>query len=122
MTWVEKDHNAHPVTTPCYVQGRQPADQAAQNEVNAFSLTTKRTLPPQQMGANEGSSTPCKLSYLSVKAVKQAQNVTELQSKANLCFSQKKPPPSAPSCHALKTQPQKQVYNLNMSQPRSPPG
>ena len=28
MAWVEKDHN--PVPTPCYVQGRQPPDQAAQ--------------------------------------------------------------------------------------------
>ena len=33
MAWVEKDHNAHPVPTPCYVQGRQPADQAAQSHV-----------------------------------------------------------------------------------------
>jgi len=30
MAWVEKDHNAHPVPTPCYVQGRQPAAQGAQ--------------------------------------------------------------------------------------------
>jgi len=29
MAWVEKDHSDHPVSTPCYVQGRQPADQAA---------------------------------------------------------------------------------------------
>ena len=28
MAWVEKDHNTHPVPTPCYVQGHQPADQA----------------------------------------------------------------------------------------------
>ena len=33
MAWVEKDHNAHPVPTPCYVQGRQPADQAAQSHM-----------------------------------------------------------------------------------------
>jgi len=33
MAWVEKDHNAHPVPTPCYVQGRQPADQAAQSHI-----------------------------------------------------------------------------------------
>ena len=33
MAWVEKDHNAHPVSTPCYVQGRQPADQAAQSHI-----------------------------------------------------------------------------------------
>ena len=31
MAWVEKDHNDHLVPTPCYVQGRQPADQAAQS-------------------------------------------------------------------------------------------
>ena len=33
MAWVEKAHNAHPVPTPCYVQGRQPADQAAQSHI-----------------------------------------------------------------------------------------
>ena len=33
MAWVAKDHNAHPVPTPCYVQGRQPADQAAQSHI-----------------------------------------------------------------------------------------
>jgi len=33
MAWVEKDHNAHPVPTPCYVQGRQPAAQAAQSHI-----------------------------------------------------------------------------------------
>ena len=33
MAWVEKDHNAHPVSTPCYVQGRQPLNQAAQSHI-----------------------------------------------------------------------------------------
>jgi len=33
MAWVEKDHSAHPVSTPCYVQGRQPADQAGQSHI-----------------------------------------------------------------------------------------
>ena len=33
MAWVEKDHSDHPVSTPCYVQGRQPADQAAQSHI-----------------------------------------------------------------------------------------
>ena len=33
MAWVEKDHNAHLVLTPCYVQGDQPADQAAQSHI-----------------------------------------------------------------------------------------
>jgi len=33
MAWVEKDRNAHPVPTPCYVQGRQPAAQAAQSHI-----------------------------------------------------------------------------------------
>jgi len=33
MAWVEKDHNDHRVSTPCYVQGRQPPDQAAQNHI-----------------------------------------------------------------------------------------
>ena len=33
MAWVEKDHNDHPVPTPCCVQGRQPADQAAQSHI-----------------------------------------------------------------------------------------
>ena len=31
MAWVEKDHNAHLVSTPCYVQGCQPPDRAAQS-------------------------------------------------------------------------------------------
>ena len=33
MAWIEKDHSAHPVPTPCYVQGRQPAAQAAQSHI-----------------------------------------------------------------------------------------
>jgi len=33
MPWVEKDHNAHPVPTPCYVQGHQPPDRAAQSHI-----------------------------------------------------------------------------------------
>ena len=33
MTWVEKDHNDHWVSTPCYVQDRQPPDQAAQSHI-----------------------------------------------------------------------------------------
>ena len=34
MAWVEKDHNEHPVSAPCYVQGRQPAAQAAQSHIH----------------------------------------------------------------------------------------
>jgi len=37
MAWVEKDHNAHPVPTPCYVQGCQPPDQAAQSHIQPGS-------------------------------------------------------------------------------------
>ena len=33
MAWVEKDHNAHLVPNPRYVQGRQPPDQAAQGHI-----------------------------------------------------------------------------------------
>ena len=33
MAWVEKDHSDHLVPTPCYVQGHQPADQAAQSHI-----------------------------------------------------------------------------------------
>jgi len=33
MAWVEKDHNAHLVSTSCYMQGRQPAAQAAQSHI-----------------------------------------------------------------------------------------
>ena len=36
MAWVEKDHNAHPISSPAiagYVQGRQPPDQAAQSHI-----------------------------------------------------------------------------------------
>ena len=35
MAWVEKDHDDHPVPTPCYVQGRQPPDQAAQSHIQS---------------------------------------------------------------------------------------
>jgi len=33
MAWAEKDHSAHLVPTPCYVQGRQPPHQAAQSHI-----------------------------------------------------------------------------------------
>ena len=33
MAWVEKDHSDHLVSTPCYVQGHQPPDQAAQSRI-----------------------------------------------------------------------------------------
>ena len=33
MAWVEKDHSDHAVPPPCHVQGRQPADQAAQSHI-----------------------------------------------------------------------------------------
>ena len=34
MAWVERDHSDHPVSNPpCYVHGRQPADQAAQSHI-----------------------------------------------------------------------------------------
>ena len=33
MAWVEKDLRDHLVPTPCYMQGRQPADQAAQRHI-----------------------------------------------------------------------------------------
>jgi len=33
MAWVAKDLKDHVVSTPCYVQGRQPAAQAAQSRI-----------------------------------------------------------------------------------------
>jgi len=44
MAWVEKDHSAHLVSTPCCVQGHQPADQTAQSHIQpsewpGFKLT-----------------------------------------------------------------------------------
>ena len=33
MAWVEKDHNDLRVSAPCYVQGHQPPDQAAQSHI-----------------------------------------------------------------------------------------
>ena len=33
MAWAGKDHNDHLVPTPCYVQGRQPAAQAAHSHI-----------------------------------------------------------------------------------------
>jgi len=50
MAWVAKDHSAHPVPTPCYVQGRQPADQAAVH----WSI-----LGPTTWGRNPGSLCCC---------------------------------------------------------------
>ena len=38
MAWVEKDHSDHLVSTPCCVQGHQPADQAAQSHIQPGSL------------------------------------------------------------------------------------
>jgi len=39
MAWVEKDHSAHIVSAPCYVQGHQPPDQAAQSHIQPGSKT-----------------------------------------------------------------------------------
>jgi len=60
MAWAEKDHNAHLISTPCYVQGCQPPDQAVQSHIQPglehisephFSLTcthkTFKELPSQ---------------------------------------------------------------------------
>jgi len=33
MAWVEKNHIDHLISTPCYVQGRQPVDEAAQSHI-----------------------------------------------------------------------------------------
>ena len=33
MAWVEKEHGDHLVSTPCYVQGHHPPDQAAQSHI-----------------------------------------------------------------------------------------
>ena len=33
MAWVEKDHNDLIVSTPCYVQGHKPPEQAAQSHI-----------------------------------------------------------------------------------------
>jgi len=33
MAWVEKAHSAHPVPSPCYMQGCQPANQTAQSHI-----------------------------------------------------------------------------------------
>ena len=40
MDWVAKDHNDHLVSTPCYVQGLQPPDQAALSH----RIDTKRAM------------------------------------------------------------------------------
>ena len=33
MAWVERDLNDHLISTPCYVQGHQPPEQAAQSHI-----------------------------------------------------------------------------------------
>jgi len=46
MAWVEKDLSAHPVSTPCCVQGHQPAAQAAQSHiVHVLSLLPNHRNP-----------------------------------------------------------------------------
>ena len=35
MAWVENNHSDHPVSAMCYVQGRQPPDQAAQSHIQS---------------------------------------------------------------------------------------
>jgi len=63
MSWVAKAHNAHPVPTPCYVQGRQPAAQAAQSHIQPGlehqvvpQLSTRRALSErlQEVGFSVG--------------------------------------------------------------------
>jgi len=39
MAWVEKDLTHHLVSTLCYVQVRQPADQAAQSHIQPLGTT-----------------------------------------------------------------------------------
>ena len=63
MAWVEKDHNAHPVPTPCYVQGCQPPAQAAQSHIQpgleclqGYRIWTR--CPPEQ-GEGEGRINDC---------------------------------------------------------------
>ena len=52
MAWVEKDHSDRLVSTPCYVQSCQPADQAAQSHIQPGPERLqgwgiyKRLLPP----------------------------------------------------------------------------
>ena len=42
MAWVEKDHNDHLVSTPCYVQGHPPLDQAAHSHIQPGICSTNR--------------------------------------------------------------------------------
>ena len=42
MAWVARDHSAHPAPTPCYVQRRQPAAQAAQSHSQPCQRTGPR--------------------------------------------------------------------------------
>ena len=51
MAWVEKDHSDHPVPTPCYVQGRQPAAQAAQSHIQPGLECLQGWGHPQPPGA-----------------------------------------------------------------------
>jgi len=72
MVWVEKDHNAHLVPTPCYVQGRQPADQAAQSHIQpGLECTQKTPFKYVVDGAEEQKSQQsCSFSNLGLKASK----------------------------------------------------
>jgi len=62
MAWVEQDQNAHPVPTPCYVQGHQPADQAAQSHIQPGPECLQGWVITQNNGpimeANSGKNAP----------------------------------------------------------------
>jgi len=45
MAWAEKDHNDHLVSTPYYVQGHQPVDQAVQSHIQPEKAETNSISP-----------------------------------------------------------------------------
>jgi len=69
MAWVEKAHNAHPVPTPCYVQGRQPADQAAQSHIQPGEGNSGLLLSAESIRATKRSSWEQQTYFLPVSAI-----------------------------------------------------
>jgi len=62
MAGVEKDHNDHLLSTPCFVQGLQPPDQAAQSHIQpGLELLTAQKSPldtrPDSAGPEAEDST-----------------------------------------------------------------
>jgi len=72
MAWVEKDHSDHLLSTPCYVQGHQPADQAAQSHIQPGLECLQGWGIHSLLGQPVQCITPCVIGIISTAPVLQA--------------------------------------------------